>query len=156
MPAPIGNQFWKVRSKCGRDSIFENAEDLWKEACSYFQWVEANPLEKAIVYQGAVSKDTEKLMRPMTVQGFCVHLGIAPSTYYEYAKKKDFSEIVSEIANIIYVQKFDGASAGLLNSNIIARDLGLADTKQLTGTGQGGAIKTESTTFNFIPVSSDD
>ena len=69
---------------------------------------------------------------------------------------KDFSKVIRDIKDIIEVQKFEGASAGLLNANIIARDLGLADTKQLTG-ADGGAIKTESTTtFNFIPVGSDE
>ena len=42
---------------------------------------------------------------------------------------------------IIRTQKFEGASADLLNPNIIARDLGLADKSELTGAG-GGAIET--------------
>ncbi|GAG38531.1 unnamed protein product, partial [marine sediment metagenome] len=33
-------------------------------------------------------------------------------------------------------QKFEGASAGLLNANIIARDLGLRDGKDLTTGGE--------------------
>ena len=34
---------------------------------------------------------------------------------------------------IIKTQKFEGAAAELLNANIIARDLGLADKKELGG-----------------------
>ena len=32
---------------------------------------------------------------------------------------------------IIYTQKFEGSAAGLLNPNIIARDLGLNDKQEL-------------------------
>ena len=43
---------------------------------------------------------------------------------------KDFSVIVTRIRETIYRQKFEGASAGFLKENIIARDLGLTDKKQ--------------------------
>ncbi|MDC9826565.1 terminase small subunit, partial [Devosia sp. ZB163] len=39
------------------------------------------------------------------------------------------------VDEIIRAQKFEGAAAGLLNPNIIARDLGLADKQELTGKG---------------------
>ena len=52
MAAPKGNSFWKQRTKHGRDKIFANADLMWEAACEYFQWVEDNPLNEAIVYQG--------------------------------------------------------------------------------------------------------
>ena len=52
MGAPKGNQFWKARAKHGRDKIFKTPDALWKAACEYFEWVDDNPLEEAIVYQG--------------------------------------------------------------------------------------------------------
>ena len=42
---------------------------------------------------------------------------------------------------IIRTQKFEGAAAELLNPNIIARDLGLADRSEHSGPG-GGPIRT--------------
>jgi hypothetical protein len=36
-------------------------------------------------------------------------------------------EVITRIDKYIYNQKFEGAAAGFLNPNIIARDLGLAD-----------------------------
>jgi cellobiose-specific phosphotransferase system component IIB len=38
-----------------------------------------------------------------------------------------FSIIISRIIETIYVQKLTGAAAGLLNPNIIAREIGLAE-----------------------------
>jgi len=54
MVAPTGNEFWKLRTKHGRDKIFSTPEILWDAACEYFQWVEDNPLyeQKAQFAQG--------------------------------------------------------------------------------------------------------
>ena len=137
----IGNQFWKARAKHGRDKIFKTPELMLEAACDYFQWVEDNPLNKAIVYQGAVSEDPEKLMRAMTIKGLCIYWGVNSIYLSDFVGKldletkegKDFNVVISTIKEIIETQKFEGASAGLLNPNIIARDLGLADKKELTG-----------------------
>ena len=59
-------------------------------------------------------------------------------TYYQsnYKNNPDFLGVVKEVEEIIYNQKFTGAAADLLNSNIIARELGLADkiAQETTGT----------------------
>ena len=145
MGAPKGNQFWKARATQGREKIFTTADMLWDAACEYFQWVEENPLGKAIVYQGEVSAKPESLMRAMTVKGLCIFLGVNSQYFNDFKdsldltkdKDKDFSLVIIKIREIIDTQKFEGASAGLLNPNIIARDLGLVDkqtveTKDIT------------------------
>jgi hypothetical protein len=136
MGAPKNNQFWKARSKHGRGKIFSTPEILWQAACEYFKWVEENPLKKTIVYQGAVSEETESLMRAMTIEGLCIFLDVPTQTFLNYCDKendsyKDFFEITTRIREIIRTQKFEGASAGMLNPNIIARDLGLVDKKEV-------------------------
>ena len=40
MGAPKNNQFWKLRSKHGRDKIFKTPKILWEAACDYFEWCE--------------------------------------------------------------------------------------------------------------------
>lgn len=141
MAAPSGNQFWKARATHGRDKIFKTPELMLEAAFDYFEWVESNPLHKAIVYQGAVSPEPEKLMRAMTIKGLCIFWGV--NTLYltdftgnlnlDTQEGKDFSIVVNTIKEIIETQKFEGASAGLLNPNIIARDLGLTDKKEVSG-----------------------
>lgn len=44
--APRGNQFWKLRSKHGRDRLFETPDLLWEAATEYFNWVDAHPWYK--------------------------------------------------------------------------------------------------------------
>ena len=141
MAAPKGNQFWKARSEHGRGKIFGTPEIMFDAAVEYFEWVADNPLEKAIVYQGAVSSESEKLMRAMTIKGLCIFWDVNSAYLTEFVSNldlsrdqdKDFSRVINTIKEIIETQKFEGASAGLLNPNIIARDLGLTDKKELSG-----------------------
>lgn len=132
MAAPKGNQFWLARSRHGRNPIFKDPKQLWEGCLDYFQWVEDNPLkeEKATQFQGEFIKDTVDKMRAMTIGGLCIFLDIDESTWFDYAKKQDFSNITRKAEKIIRNQKFTGASADLLNANIIARDLGLVDKKE--------------------------
>ena len=127
-----GNQFWKMRETHGRNPIFETPEQLWVAACEYFQWVEDNPLyeEKIFHSQGMITKDTITKMRAMTIRAMCFFIGLSRQGWQEYSEKPDFSDIVKEIEDVIYSQKFEGAAADMLNSNIIARELGLADKQQ--------------------------
>lgn len=132
MSAPKGNQFWKARSSHGRKPIFENPEQLWEVCTEYFQWVEDNPLqeEKLFAYQGKITRETANKMRAMTLDGLCLFLGISDQTWRDYRKREDFLGVITRAEQIIRVQKFEGAAADLLNANIIARDLGLADKKE--------------------------
>ena len=147
--APKGNQFWKLRNKHGRDKLFATPALLWEAACEYFEWCEQNPLfeSKAFAYQGEITTATLPKMRAMTLSGLCFYLG-CNEQYFKTFKaqlpegEKDFNTVVAEIETVIYNQKFQGAAADLLNANIIARDLGLADKtenkhdvtlKQITG-----------------------
>lgn len=133
MAAPKGNQFWKARSKHGRDKIIASAE-LLKEACEeYFQWVEDNPLneERLFAYQGAVTKESAYKMRAMTIDGLCIFLDIDTHTWRNWREDKDFLPVIDWAEMVIKNQKFTGAAADLLNANIIARDLGLADKQEV-------------------------
>ena len=127
-----GNKFWLARSSHGRNPIFSNPEQLRNACYEYFQWVEDNPLyeEKIFHSQGMITKDTITKMRAMTISGLCLFLDICENTWTNYKKQPDFFSITLEVEKVIYNQKFTGASADLLNANIIARELGLADKQQ--------------------------
>lgn len=136
MPAPKGNQFWKARSKHGRDKIFASADLLWQACQEYFQWVENNPLMEAkpFSFQGSSWIESVPKMRAMTKAGLCFFLSIDETTFNRWrdGEDQDFRRVTREAEHVIYQQKFAGAAADLLNANIIARDLGLADKKDHT------------------------
>lgn len=135
MPAPKGNQFWKARTKHGRDMLFSTPEILLDACYEYFQWCEDHPLmaSEVVKFQGTATLTEVPKMRAMTISGLCLFLGTNERTWKNYRDNKDYFHVVHEAEKIIYNQKFAGAAAELLNSNIIARDLGLADKKEHSG-----------------------
>lgn len=137
MGAPKGNEFWRARSSHGRKPIFPDQEALWAACVEYFEWVDANPLKEsqAFAYQGEVKTHEIPKMRAMTLAGLCIFLDINRCTWDEYRTRDGFTEVTTRVDEIIRSQKFEGAAAGLLNANIIARDLGLAEKNELTGKG---------------------
>lgn len=159
MAAPKGNQFWKIRSRHGRKKLFSTPKILEREAFKYFQWCIDNPLIEAQVVKGREytkggedSPDNEETktskpyviaelpkMRAFTMEGLCHFLRCNKGYFNDFDKNikdskeqidKDFSVIITHIREIIYRQKFEGAAAGFLNANIIARDLGLSDKRE--------------------------
>jgi len=147
MPAPKGNRFWEARSSHGRNPIFKSPDELQTACLEYFAWVEENPLyeDKLVTFQGQATHEPVAKMRAMTINGLCLFLDIALPTWADYRKKEDFSPVCNAIEQAIREQKFSGAAADLLNANIIARDLGLADRQEHTG-ANGGPIQTENLT----------
>ena len=70
-------------------------------------------------------------MRAMTIDGLCLFLDISVDTWKLYTDREDFIGVTRKAENVIRSQKFSGAAADLLNANIIARDLGLTDKKDI-------------------------
>lgn len=140
MAAPKGNQFWKARTKHGRDKLFASAELLWEACCEYFTWAEENPLTemKPFAYQGVVIQEPVAKMRAMTLDGLCLFLDIDDQTWRNWRESQDFVGVVTRTERVIRDQKFSGAAADLLNPNIIARDLGLRDNVSTEVSGPGG------------------
>lgn len=133
MAAPEGNKFWKLRLKHGRAHKIETAQEIEENFEEYSKWAEDTPLEE-VDFRG---KDAKKVMLPkmraMTKEHFAMCCGLSGwDVLAEYkARGEDFKEVITRIENMIYYQKFTGSAAGFLNPNIIARDLGLADKKEV-------------------------
>lgn len=137
MAAHVGNQYWKQRSKHGRDKLFESPELLWEAAVEYFEltngrkWVKKDWVGKDAV---EVDRETET---PYTLAGMCLYFDCSREWWnsFKRADHKDFSQVITRIENIMHQQKFEGAAVGAFNANIIARDLGLTDKSDITSNG---------------------
>jgi hypothetical protein len=154
-----GNAAWKARSTHGKEKIFSTPGLLWEAACEYFQWVDDNPLyehEWKVVDKELTAVSNPK-MRPYTLIGLCLYLVVNTAyfrTFRAQMDKKqdeleageqtaqvklqlqqiaDYNTVIHCIEETIYKHKFEGASSGFFNANIISRDLGLADKKQIEG-----------------------
>jgi hypothetical protein len=144
MSAPLGNRFWEARSTHGRAPIFASPDALWSACTEYFDWVETNPLYETRAFGSKDGPQTIQIpkMRAMTIAGLCIFLDISRQAWSEYRERQGFGDVTSRVDETIRTQKFEGASAELLNANIIARDLGLADKSEQSGPN-GGPIKSE-------------
>ncbi len=136
-----GNQFWKARASSGRDKLFETPDLLWVAACEYFEWCDNNPLYecKAFAFQGSVTTEDLPKMRAYTLDGLFLFLDCSPNYFrafksQERVNKDAYVEVIERIERTIYNQKFTGAAADLLNSNIISRELGLVDSSKVDAT----------------------
>lgn len=145
MAAPKGNKFYLNRSKHGRDKLFKTPQLLWEAAVEYFDWCEENPLyeSKLVTYEGQSVIEKIPLRRPYTLEALCIYLDANTSYFRQFKaalrekvdktqEDKDFSTVIKRIEETIRTQKFEGASVGQFNANIIARDLGLKDRSDLT------------------------
>lgn len=130
-----GNRFWEARSSAGPKPKFADPESLWGACVEYFAWVEDNPLheDKLVIFQGVATHEPVAKMRAMTIGGLCIFLDVTERQWREWRDSRpDLLPVITQAEAIIYQQKFTGAAADLLNPNIIARDLGLADKQDHT------------------------
>lgn len=147
MPAPEGNQFWKIRSKHGRDKLFATPELLWEAATEYFEWCDTNPFMKAEAKNVSVGNNGGSeiqiieipVKRPYTIHGFCLFVGASVDFWKSFKRQlkendKDFIPTIQAIDQCIYDQKFTGAASGFFNATIISRDLGLKDQSEVVQT----------------------
>jgi len=135
MAAPKGNRFWETRAKHGLNKLYEDPEALWEDCCGYFQWVQDNPLYEAklVTYQGEGSTHSVPKTRAMTLTGLCLYLGISSRKLSIWKnEREELRPVIEEAEQVITEQKFTEAAADQLNSNIIARDLGLRDGQDHT------------------------
>lgn len=136
MAAPKGNQFWKQRSKHGRDKLFATPELLWEAACEYFAWCDDNPYYKHEAIKGGqrcgdiIDIPTQ---RPYSLSGFLFYVGAGDAYWRQFkaADHEDFSTIINDIEKVIETQQFEGATVGIFNANIIARKLNLTDKQEI-------------------------
>lgn len=129
MPAPKGNQYWKLAHNWRNPKMY-TPEELLDKANEYAKWCEENPLiEEKAFGTGYIAK--MKKMRAMTIQGFCLFANMTMKTWFNYEKDEAFVHIITHVKGIFFAQKFEGAAADLLNPNIIARELGLVDNQKV-------------------------
>lgn len=129
MGAPTGNKFWELRSKHGRDKLFNDPELFWQECTAYFQYCEDNPwLETDWVGKDAFEVQRKRKV-PYTWQGLALYLDCSVNTIKDLKNhsNEDFLMMLTRVEQTIYSQKLTGAANGFFNANIISRDLGLAE-----------------------------
>ena len=157
MAAPKGNQFWLERERLGRKRKFEDAEALANACVDYFEWIEANPIYESqlVTFRGRGKLHSIPKVRAMTIHGLCAFIGVSRRTWRGWRNDPDYGrpdliEVMDYVEDMIYMQKFENAAAGLLNANIISRDLGLAEKHDHSSSD--GSMVHRPTTIELVAV----
>lgn len=137
-----GRSLWAVASAYrSTEKAFDSPEQLWKAACDYFKWVDANPdyeIKPMIVARpGRFTGSEVKMVKvakkqPYSVMGLSVFIGVSPGYFkafklQEREDKDAWMPVLRRIQAVIYSQQFDGAASGFFHANLMARALGLAE-----------------------------
>lgn len=135
----LSSKAFKARAEIvrerGRPTIFRDGDELWHACEEFFTWCDENPWKEQKVQfsasHGKWAMTTVDKPRPYTQNGLCTYIGIPVSTWRNWRTHEKFASVVSLVEQTMYAQKFEGASTGFFNANIIARDLGLAEKTEL-------------------------
>ena len=142
MAAPEGNEFWKMRSKHGRDKVFSTPEIFIEAAYEYFQWCNDHPwFKNEAVKSGFQAGQIIEIptARPYSIGGLCIFLHIDRQTFKNYEKNenyKDFFGVFTHVHEIIETNQLEGATVGAYNANIIGRLLGLVEHVETSNTNK--------------------
>jgi hypothetical protein len=152
-----GNRLWRLNENVGVDLKY-TPDTFLKVINDYFEWSIENPIIKYVnvnTKDGVVKAD-EEYARPFTKHALCIYMGISRKNFDEYKKRVDnipknllekgqesklkkykedadrFSNVSTRAEEIIYSQKFEGASVGLFNAAIMVRELSLINKEHQT------------------------
>lgn len=133
--------YWEGRKRIGKPKAIKTPQKLWELACEYFQSVDENPgYRKDFIKGGEKAGAIVSIenIRPYTWEGLenFLHERKIITNLDDYRQNTDgryssYAGIIRLIGKIIYDRNFSGAAMNLLNSNLIARQLGLAEKSQI-------------------------
>lgn len=146
MPAPKGNQYWKLRSSHGRSKLFATPEALWEASCEYFEYCDSHPWKVTKTKSKGKGKEIEETPTqcPLSLTGLMAYLDVGKAYWRQFKESnqdEDFSTVITRIENIIQTQQFEGVCVGAFNANIVARMLGLANKRTIDHTNAGNEFK---------------
>lgn len=166
----LGNNFWERRTTHGRDKIFADPQTMWNAAVEYFQDTINHPLYSMEAVGGKLTRVPK--VHAFTLNGLTLFLGVGINYFNQFDKaineklladpdgkadpeaykiNNDFSLIIQQIKQTIYQQKFTASAAGQLNANIISRELGLMDKREIDHKNNGDSFKANQVTVFRIP-----
>lgn len=127
------------KTRSGRKTKY-TPKQLMLAAIEYFDFVENTPFyERKCVgtYYGEPMLVDLPKRRPMTIDGMLLFLDMSMNTWYNvYKKQNHFKKVTDHIEMIIKDNKYSGAATGLFNANLVIRDLGLTEKKDITTDGK--------------------
>ena len=147
-----GNQFWMLRAKHGKDSIFTTPQAMYEAACDYFTWCENNPIILTETHNvgGSIKRVKVTKRRVFLITGLCLYFGTNEKYLTQFKSNKmctpEFLEVIRMIEDTIRTQKHTMGYSGEAPANIVTLDLGMR---------QGIDLQAENVNYN-VPLTKDE
>ena len=137
-----GNEWWKKRSKHGRDKIFKDPKILLEACYEYFRFNKKDPIYISEVVKSGPQAGriiNVPITKPLSMRGLCIFLGVNTTYFNDFEAAlninekeidADYSKVIKHIRETIEHQMLTGASVGTYKENIIARLVGLTDKSE--------------------------
>lgn len=102
-------------------------EQVFDLAVRYFSWAEQQSIMAAETasYQGVVTESPVHKPRVFTITGFQLFCGVTGNAISHWRSSPGFSDVMHFVDSVIYEQKFQYAALGIINANLIGKDLGI-------------------------------
>lgn len=124
-------EHWEIIN-LGGTVVSNTPEELWGNACKYFQWCDNTPITSRDTLMsgkdGGKQVNVEK-KRPYTIKGLCMHCGILEEYLKDVRDSRNsnnmFYIVVSKILYIIYTQNVENAMVNNFNPIFTAKVLNM-------------------------------
>jgi hypothetical protein len=139
--ANIGNQFWRLREKHGRERSYETFEEFEQRCYEYFEFKENDYeyVEESHVKEGSIMI---RKKTPPLFEELYPFLDICRGTWNNYKERgSDFLTLITRVEDVINGQKKRGAYIGIFNANIVKADLGMIDKTETKNTHEVEVFK---------------
>lgn len=93
-PALIGELVAKPPKRVGRKLIFQTAEELAERIEAYFDSLWDTQTETRRAADGSTTTVSRPFMRPPTMAGLALHLGVERKTIWNYGEREDFTPVI--------------------------------------------------------------
>lgn len=124
-------EHWELINR-GKILASDTPQELWQQACAYFQWCDTNPIvtkRTATAGKETGKKHEVESTRPYSIKGLCLHCGILEEYLRDIRKSKredsEYYHVVSTILYLIFVQNLEYATIGVFNPIFTAKMLGM-------------------------------
>ena len=109
-------------------------EEVFNFAVRYFSWAESEAIKaiETAAFQGVISESLVHKPRVFTLTGLALFMGVNINRFARWRAEAGYSDVMEFIDNVIYEQKYQLGVAGIINSTIVGKELGIDKPQEIT------------------------
>ena len=109
-------------------------EEVFDFAVRYFSWAESEAIKaiETAAFRGVVSENLVHKPRVFTLTGLALFMVVNINRFARWRTEVGYSDVMEFIDNVIYEQKYKLGVAGIINSTIVGKELGIDKPQEIT------------------------